>query len=401
MQNPILSATLNLTQNCNLACAYCFSHGRTARRLPLDVGKRCIDFLINNARETDELSLRGRKREVEVIFWGGEPFLEWDLMKKLALYGRKASEQIPIRFGATSNGTLLTEDKMDFLAEHRIGVMISFDGTPESHNRFRVFRGGEGSHVVVARNTEMMLKRFPGLRVRMSPYAEGIQNFCADVKYTIGLGIRNLLFSPVYESGWTEDRWSIFLDQCQRVTELLVQHRKNGTVIDIEHYKSYAKGDDSKWPCGAGRFFMGFDVDGAMYPCHRFNKFTDHRHWSQKELCIGHLDHGIMNPVFREKFLGFKPTKCGDCEFDKITPCHGGCYAVNYDLTGNIGTAPAALCEYTKMQSGVSRQFREKYGPKGFPEAREENTPRPQPEGIMAVLKQMEGKIAIVERNLK
>jgi len=234
----------------------------------------------------------------------------------------------------------------------------------------------------------------------MSPYAEGIQRFYGDVKYIIDMGIRNLMFSPVYEGDWTPDRWAVFHSECDRVTEMILAYRKKGIVINIEHYKSYAKADRSKWPCGAGRFYVGFDVDGAIYPCHRFIKFPDQRHWSKKPVCIGHVDYGITNPVFRDEFIDFRPSNCDRCKFDKLTPCHGGCYAVNYDLTGDIRTPPQSLCDYTAMQSEVSRSYREQYGPKGFPEAREQPAMIPSPEGIMNVVLQMERKIAFVERNL-
>jgi uncharacterized protein len=369
--------------------------------MPLEVGKRCVDFLLENARSADEISLQGRKRKIAVTFWGGEPLIEWDTLKKIVLYGEKLRDEIPIEFNGTTNGSLFTVEKLGFLKDHMIGFMVSFDGTRESHDVHRRFLDGRGSHDIVARNISAALKVFPGLRVRMSPFAEGIDRFSGDVKYLVDLGIKNVMFSPVYESGWTGERWEKFRTECLIAADLVLDYRKKGEVIHIEHYKTYARGDDSKWPCGAGRFYVGFDVDGAMFPCHRFNKFTDHRPWSQKELCIGHVDHGITNPVFRERFIQFKPTGCDECEYDKITPCNGGCYAVNYDLTGNIAKAPDNLCEYTRMQSGVSRNFREKYGPNGFPEAREDPIAKSTPAGIMQVIVQMGDKISKIENLLE
>ena len=99
-------------------------------------------------------------------------------------------------------------------------------------------------------------------------------------------------------------------------------------------------------------------MDGAIYPCHRFNKFTDQRDWREKEVCIGHVDHGITNPEFRQKFINYQPIGCSGCEFFYSTPCHGGCYAVNFDLAGSIEKAPEALCRYVKMQKAVSEYYK-------------------------------------------
>lgn len=226
MLNPILNATLNLTQSCNLACSYCFNYGKTSKRMPFDVGKKCIDFLLMNAREADEISLRGRKRNVTVTFWGGEPLIEWDLLKKLIAYVEKVHKEIPFEIGTTTNGTLLTEDKMKYFGDHHFAALISFDGTPESHDRYRHYHDGRGSHAVIAGNIEKALKLHPGLRVRMSPYAEGVHRFYGDVKYIIDMGIKNLMFSPVYEGTWTADHWKTFQSECDRVINLLLEYRK-------------------------------------------------------------------------------------------------------------------------------------------------------------------------------
>jgi uncharacterized protein len=366
----------------------------------LDTGKRSIDFLLRNAREADEISLRGKGRQVELQFWGGEPLIEWPLLKDLVHYAKKASKEIPVRFGGTTNGTLFTPDKFTFLKENQIHFVISFDGTPQSHDTHRRFRNGGGSHATIARNIEAGLKIFPGLRVRMSPFAEGIDRFYEDVAYIIALGIRQLMFSPVYESGWTAERWQTFDAQCQQVTDLLLAQRGKGDPVEIEHYKSYAKSDSSHWPCGAGRTFVGIDVDGSIYPCHRFIKFNDARPWHLRPTSIGHIDFGITNPEFRKSFIDRRPTKCNTCGYDKITPCHGGCYAVNYDLTGHIATPPEVLCRSVEIQSTISRSYREKFGPKGFPEAVHVPPTKPSASGIMAVVKQMEARISALDKVL-
>ena len=360
---PITNATFNLTHNCNLRCSYCFTKGRSREVMPLEIGKKGIDFLIKNCREADIDILPGKKRSIDVSFWGGEPLLEWELLKDLVLYAEQQKENdIRVTFGGTTNGTLLTEDKLPFLADHKIFFMVSLDGTQETHDKYRVFKGGSGSHSLIMRNMEAVLKKWPQFKVRTSPYGEAVHRFYEDIKYLVDFGFNSIMFSPVYESGFTEENWKVWEEQCYKVVDLIVDYRKKGRKIEIEHFKSYVQIDNSKWPCGAGRFYVGFDIDGAIYPCHRFNKFSDKRNWREKEVCIGHLDHGITREDVREKFINYQPLNCGSCDFYYNTPCHGGCYAVNFDMTGDIHTAPKDLCRYVKLQKAVSTYYKEKIG---------------------------------------
>jgi radical SAM protein with 4Fe4S-binding SPASM domain len=169
------------------------------------------------------------------------------------------------------------------------------------------------------------------------------------------------MFSPVYESNFTDEHWKIWENECYKVIDYIAELRAQGRKAEVEHFKSYQGKDNSKWPCGAGRFYVGFDIDGAIYPCHRFNKFNDNRPWQEKEVCIGHVEVGITNPDFRKNFIDFAP-ECGKCPRLQDTPCHGGCYAVNFDFTGSISTPYNGICIYTDMQKKVSEYYKEKLG---------------------------------------
>lgn len=361
--HPITAASFNLTQGCNLRCSYCFTFGQSPRRMSFEIGKKCIDFLLKEAREADVNKLPNKKRQVDISFWGGEPLIEWKLLQDLVLYTQKAKERdVMVSYGGTTNGVLLTEDKFPFMKEHAVLFMVSLDGTQATHDKYRRTASGGGSHAAIMANMEKVLKYWPFYKVRMSPYADGIHRFYEDVKYLIEFGFTNIMFSPVYESGFKEEHWKIWEAECYKVIDLIAEYRAKGTKIEIEHFKSYMSRDRSEWPCGAGRFYVGFDTDGAIYPCHRFNKFTDERDWKEKEVCIGHVDYGITNPKFRELFIDWHPIGCENCNFSMTTPCHGGCYAVNFDLTGDIQKPHEDLCRYVAMQKAVSEYYKEKIG---------------------------------------
>jgi uncharacterized protein len=194
----------------------------------------------------------------------------------------------------------------------------------------------------------------------MSPFAERIDHFYEDCKYIFDMGCDYLMFSPVYESNFTEENWAIWERECFKVVDYMFELKDKGRQVKIEHFQSYTGKDNSKWPCGACRFYIGIDVDGAIYPCHRFNKFDDERPWKEKEVCIGHVDEGITKPEVRQKFIDFHP-QCGSCVFLQNTPCHGGCFGINYDFTGSIENPYIGLCRYVQMQKKVSEYYKEKF----------------------------------------
>jgi len=374
MEHPITSCSLNLTRACNLNCSYCFTNGCTQGSLSLATGRQAVDFLCSQA-------VKYKQPKINISYWGGEPLLEWELMKELTLYAESAAKEnaITVTFGGTTNGTLLTPDKLDFLEEHKVLFMVSLDGTAKTHNRYR------GQHALIVENVKHALKRWPFLRVRTSPFPERIDHFFEDIKYLIDLGIQSIMFSPVYEGGWTEDHWNTWEQECYKVVDLMASIRKGGGKIEIEHFRSYCRKDNSKWPCGAGRFYVGIDIDGSIYPCHRFNKFNDTRDWRDKEACIGHIAHGITRPEFRDKFIDFKP-QCGTCGRLDDTPCHGGCYAINYDFTGDITQPHIGICRYVEMQKKVSTYYHKKAALKQIT-----------PQQVLDRLREMEERLAKLE----
>lgn len=356
---PITRASFNLTRACNLACSYCFTNGCRPGDMSEDIGKRAIDFLFKNAaRATDRL-----ERQVEVSFWGGEPLLKWELLKTLAVYAKDVSKRtaIPVNFGGTTNGILLTPEKFDFLDEIGCKFMVSLDGTPETHNFYRKFRGtGWGSHEVTKINFQAALRRWKDYRPRMGLIAERVDHFYEDMKYLFDLGADYLTFSPVYEGPWTDEKWAIWEEQAKRVIDYMVELKAQGRNPQVHHFDGYRSKDNSQYPCGAGRFYVGIDIDGAIYPCHRFNKFDDNRSWQEKETCIGHVDHGITRPEFRKYFIEWK-ANCGDCARLNDTPCHGGCYASRWDFMGTFETIPNVVCKYVEAQKRVSDYYKEKF----------------------------------------
>ena len=354
-KSSITNAALNLTQRCNLVCSYCFTKGKTNSVLPFSVGQKAVDFLLRNAIDSGT-------NKVELSFWGGEPLMEWELLKKIVLYAEeKKSDGVMINFGGTTNGTLLTEDKFDFLEGHQIFFLVSLDGPAAAHDIHRRFTDGTGSHKTIVNNLEKVLRRWPFYRVRMSLVPERVNCFCEDTKFLFDLGFRHVMFSPVYDMTWTDQNWTDWEAEAMKLVDYISAQQTNGIELQVEHFESYMSMDQSKWPCGAGRFYAGINSDGSIWPCSRFNKFGDKRPWHEKEMCLGHLDYGIR-PDILKLFAENNVDHClkNDCTCLTATPCHGGCYAANFDLTGDINTPSKDLCAYVHAQQRVSAYYAQK-----------------------------------------
>lgn len=362
---PMVNASINLTKNCNLKCSYCFTEGKSKEVITLEMVKKSVDFLFNQMKNTKIDELPNRQKRIDISFWGGEPLLEWELLKETVLYAKNEKpDGVDLFFSGTTNGVLLTPDKFDFLDKHSVFFMVSLDGTEETHDTYRLTNNGKGTQKIIVENLKEALKKWPFYKVRMSIFPKRINHFYEDIKYLVDLGVYNLYFSPVYELEWTEQDWEIWKKESFKVVDLIKEYQDKGIEIKVEHFISYSNGSDGTiWPCGAGRNYIGIDTDGSIFPCHRFIKFNDKRHWSEKEWCIGHVEHGITKPDIRDKFINFVPNNCLEKECYKTTPCHGSCYATNFDITGDITIHPESVCSYVKAQKIVSNYYKENVKP--------------------------------------
>jgi uncharacterized protein len=374
--NPFSAASLNLTQACNLNCSYCFNGNKNNKKMSYETAVKCIDFILKEVAEANVNQLNGKMRRAEIQFWGGEPLLEWDMIKRLVDYSENTKyKDVIVTFNSTSNGTLLTEDKFEFMQDHQLFFMISLDGTPETHNRYRKFHDGKGSQEIIMKNVKKALERWPLLNVRMSPYPERIDHFFEDVKYLVENGITNIMWSPVYEADWTDDAWDTWEEQLYGAVNYMIQMGKQkGTSFNFKEFNrddQYDKYD--KYACGAARHYIGFDANGAIYICHRFAKFEDTRPWQEQEGCIGHVDVGITKPEIREKLINF--------------PEKRGCPAVNFDLCGDT----AKVHEKVRMYESMMRRVR-KYNKR--------NIKMTSPQQIMNVQAMQEERIKKIENKL-
>lgn len=350
-----VATSIDLTEGCNLACDYCFTHSKhKTRKLTFDMGKRIIDWWLP---QTDP------KKRVEIHWWGGEPLLEWKLLQKLVLYTEELNKGLGrnIDFGGTTNGILFTPDKVEWGMKHNTHFMVSLDGIKPVQNRHRKFPDGQGSFDIVTKNFKECKKVFPQLRARASISTFSVPYFFESIKYFVEeLEMSNLVFSPVFEDDWNEKVLEELEEQFDLITNYAVQRAKDGKPVIMKHLYDEAvfgcSPSDPRNPCGAGNGYSGWSVDGFCFPCHRFNKHgisTEER--ARSPLIIARPKGDSFewcNFEWRKQFTEFKDNpseKCLACELFGNSNCVGGCYAVNWDMTRDIHNTPQSECDYSKI----------------------------------------------------
>ena len=342
---------LHIAHDCNLACRYCFAeegeyHGRRAL-MSFEVGKKALDFLIANS---------GNRRNLEVDFFGGEPLMNWNVVKQLVEYGRSQEEphNKKFRFTLTTNGVLLNDEIMEFCNREMANVVLSLDGRKEVNDRMRPTRNGHGSSydIIVPK-----FQKFAKSREDRDYYVRGTftrnnLDFSEDVKHYADLGFEQLSMEPVVAA--PEEPYSIreedlpqILEEYDRLAVEYLKRRKEGKGFNFFHFMI----DLSQGPCvakrlsgcGSGTEYLAVTPWGDFYPCHQFV--------GNEKFLMGNVDTGIVREDIRDEFKlcnVYAKEKCLDC-FARFY-CSGGCAANSYNFHGKITDTYDIGCEMQKKR---------------------------------------------------
>ena len=341
----------HIAHDCNLACRYCFAeegeyHGRRAL-MSFEVGKKALDFLIANS---------GNRRNLEVDFFGGEPLMNWNVVKQLVEYGRSQEEphNKKFRFTLTTNGVLLNDEIMEFCNREMANVVLSLDGRKEVNDRMRPTRNGHGSSydIIVPK-----FQKFAKSREDRDYYVRGTftrnnLDFSEDVKHYADLGFEQLSMEPVVAA--PEEPYSIreedlpqILEEYDRLAVEYLKRRKEGKGFNFFHFMI----DLSQGPCvakrlsgcGSGTEYLAVTPWGDFYPCHQFV--------GNEKFLMGNVDTGIVREDIRDEFKlcnVYAKEKCRDC-FARFY-CSGGCAANSYNFHGKITDTYDIGCEMQKKR---------------------------------------------------
>ena len=339
---------LHIAHDCNLACQYCFAeegeyHGRRAL-MSFEVGKKALDFLIANS---------GNRRNLEVDFFGGEPLMNWEVVKQLVEYGRSKEKEYNknFRFTMTTNGVLLNDEIMEYCNREMSNVVLSLDGRKEVNDKMRPFRGGKGSFDLIVPK----FQKFAEMRGDRDYYVRGTftrhnLDFSKDVMEFADLGFRSMSIEPVVakpeeEYAIREEDLPQIMEEYDHLAEEYIKRKKEGRGFNFFHFNI----DLNQGPCvakrlsgcGSGTEYLAVTPWGDLYPCHQFV--------GQEEFLLGNVDTGVTNERIRDEFKlcnVYAKDKCRDC-FARFY-CSGGCAANSYNFHGSITDAYDIGCAMQK-----------------------------------------------------
>ena len=349
-ETVVKALCLHIAHDCNLACRYCFAeegeyHGRRAI-MSYEVGKKALDFLVANS---------GNRTNLEVDFFGGEPLMNWEVVKQLVAYGRSLEEEHhkKFRFTITTNGVLLNDEILEFVNKEMGNMVLSIDGRKEVHDRMRPHRGGQGSYDEIVPK----FKKAAESRGQMNYYVRGTYthyntDFEKDVLHLADLGFKQISVEPVVapeteDYAIREEDLPQLLAQYDELAEEMIKRRKEGNGFNFFHFMIDLEGGPCVAKrlsgCGSGTEYLAVTPWGDLYPCHQFV--------GNEDFLMGNVDEGVLRTDIRDEFKQcnvYAKEKCKDC-FAKFY-CSGGCAANSYNFTGNVNGSYDIGCELQRKR---------------------------------------------------
>ena len=327
---------LHIAHTCNLNCSYCFAsqgkyHGERAM-MSYEVGKQALDFLMEHS---------GTRRNLEVDFFGGEPLMNFQVVKDLVAYARSVEKEKGknFRFTLTTNGVLVDDDVIQWANQECSNVVLSLDGRKEIHDRFRVDYAGNGSWEKIVPKFQKFVEARGGKEYYMrGTFTHANPDFLKDIQTMLDLGFTELSMEPVVcaagdPSALTEEDLPLVMDQYEKLAELMLQRDKEGKPFTFYHYMIDLAGGPCIYKrisgCGSGTEYMAVTPWGDLYPCHQFV--------GEERFKLGNIWDGVTNTDIQKEFAAcnvYAHPECGDC-WARLY-CSGGCAANAYHATGSV-----------------------------------------------------------------
>ena len=348
--NVIKALCLHVAHTCNLNCSYCFaSQGKyqgDRALMSFEVGKQAFDFLIANS---------GTRRNLEVDFFGGEPLMNWDVVKQLVAYARSVEKQHNknFRFTLTTNGILIDDEIIDFLNREMSNVVLSLDGRKEVNDHFRRDYLGNGSYDRIVPNFQKLVEKREGKNYYVrGTFTHNNVDFTNDLFHMADLGFLELSMEPVVcppddPYALTEEDMPKLFEQYEILAKEMIKRKREGRPFTFYHYMLDLKNGPCIYKritgCGSGTEYMAVTPWGELFPCHQFV--------GDPKYSLGNVWDGVKNKEIQDEFRhcnAYARPECKDC-WARLY-CSGGCAANAYHATGSIGGIYKYGCELFKKR---------------------------------------------------
>ncbi len=336
---------LHVAHTCNLNCSYCFAsqgkyHGDRAV-MSFEIGKQALDFLVANS---------GTRRNLEVDFFGGEPLMNFQVVKDLVAYARsiEKDKNKNFRFTLTTNGVLVDDEVIDWANKECSNVVLSLDGRKEIHDKYRVDYAGVGSWEKIVPKFKKFVEARDGKDYYMrGTFTHANPDFLKDIQTMLDLGFNELSMEPVVcaaedPSALTDDDMIVVMEQYEKLAELMLQKDKEGKPFTFYHYMIDLSGGPCIYKrisgCGSGTEYMAVTPWGDLYPCHQFV--------GEERFKLGNIWEGVTNTETQKEFAAcnvYAHPECRDC-WARLY-CSGGCAANAYHATGSVTGVYEAGCK--------------------------------------------------------
>ena len=348
--NVVKALCLHVAHTCNLNCSYCFAsqgkyHGDRAL-MSFEVGKQALDFLLEHS---------GTRHNLEVDFFGGEPLMNFDVVKQLVAYARSREKECGkhFRFTLTTNGVLIDDGVIDFANREMSNVVLSLDGRKEVHDRYRVDYAGNGSWERIVPKFQKLVKARGNKAYYMrGTFTHANPDFLKDIQQMLDLGFTELSMEPVVcapgdPSALTDEDRVIVMEQYEKLAELMLERRRAGKPFTFYHYMIDLTGGPCIYKrisgCGSGTEYMAVTPWGDLYPCHQFV--------GDEKFRLGDVWTGVTNTEIQADFAScnvYAHPECRDC-WARLY-CSGGCAANAYHATGSVRGVYKEGCELFKKR---------------------------------------------------
>ncbi len=349
-QTVVKALCLHIAHDCNLACRYCFAgegeYKGDRSLMSFEVGKKALDFLVSNS---------GSRRNLEVDFFGGEPLLNFDVVKRLVAYGRELEKEKEkhFRFTLTTNGVLLNDEIIEFANKEMDNIVLSIDGRQKVHDHMRPFKNGQGSYGLILDK----FKKVAESRAQTRYYVRGTfthynLDFVKDVLSLADQGFEQISVEPVVADqeepyAIREEDIPVICDGYDELAREMLRRRKDGRGFNFFHYMIDLSGGPCVYKrlsgCGSGTEYLAVTPWGDLYPCHQFV--------GEEKFCLGNVEEGIRNTDMQDTFKlcnVYAKEECRDC-FAKFY-CSGGCAANAYHCHGDINSPYEIGCELQRKR---------------------------------------------------
>lgn len=346
MGEPVVNLSMNITRQCNLNCVYCYGNtGECGDEGKMDeaTATRAVDWLMDRS---------GNKKSVGILFGGGEPLINFPLIRHVVAHADKSAKALgkEVRYGMTTNATLLDDEKITFLKTHGIVPLISYDGPEHIHNENRPFKNGRGSHEVVLKNAENLLAKIPHARCRATinrsgdlPQIKKAILSAGFTSYTLTPAVPSLYGNWMPQGRGTEEMRHMynFLDKEADITFNAIRNRtvpKHGFKVLLSYLHALLSKEKRLYGCGAGRRYLGVSVKGDLFPCPLFT--------GDPEMRMGSV---FETDADREPYLRAMVTRLDECaRCWAACFCGGGCLYTNKAANGDPFKPFEVYCDRVK-----------------------------------------------------